>query len=506
MLSTDLARPSVPTAGRTVQEAIARLSQPFYEASLRWVSETDEAAAIAAARRFQRRYSIGPVQVAEPSESGTARIVSFLLCALLAARLSRRASVSCSFAEAEQWFLGGVASDETVSTSNWPSGAVYLPLSSVSYDERLADAFPFVGEVFVTGPTGPSRSSRATHRNNRLQKRRTGVFYTPGDLADFLARGAVTRWKALTGADATGRLPRCVDPACGTGILLRSVLDALASDGATHTAEERLAIASQYLLGIDMNVVALDVCAFALLVWCQRSEGEFKQHTPFEAWRAIRTNLLHCDAREFARAFWLSGRDSDRPRGHDHEVPEPPRQLALHLSTSLDRSRQAACMLAHEPFDLVIANPPFAQLSHHSGSTVRRSTYAPFVRMMWLLSRKSGSVGAIVVPLSIAYSSLPVIREVRGEVAAIGGTWEFAFFDRTPDSLFGDDVKTRAATAYLTRDSETKTLVGTTSLLRWNSRDRQRLFESIRFVWLPHYGGDSVLPKLGSLGRRVRTQ
>jgi hypothetical protein len=95
--------------------------------------------------------------------------------------------------------------------------------------------------------------------------------------------------------------------------------------------------------------------------------------------------------------------------------------------------------------------------------------------MMWpfweLASRAASSRGrvGIVLPLSAAYVDGDIARAGRTAVFA-NGRWELRFFDRTPDALFGDDVKQRVAVAV--RREGAPGLVRTTALRRW-SADRR---------------------------------
>ena len=78
------------------------------------------------------------------------------------------------------------------------------------------------------------------------------------------------------------------------------------------------------------------------------------------------------------------------------------------------------------------------------------------------------------------------------------GGWRCAFFDRTPDALFGDDVKTRNAILFY--DAAGPHGLATTPVLRWTSRTRSRFFETIRFTAVGQIGGEAPIPKLGSDG------
>ena len=77
------------------------------------------------------------------------------------------------------------------------------------------------------------------------------------------------------------------------------------------------------------------------------------------------------------------------------------------------------------------------------------------------------------------------------------GRWRCTFFDRAPDALFGDDVKTR--NAVLIYDAAKPRGIETTSILRWTSRTRAHwLFRSAPLRPLHDARIIRADPKLGS--------
>lgn len=120
---------------------------------------------------------------------------------------------------------------------------------------------------------------------------------------------------------------------------------------------------------------------------------------------------------------------------------------------------------------------------------------------MWNFCNPSKRAGSIVVPLSIMYNSERPFINIRKQILKIKGDWYFANFDRTPDSLFGDDVKTRNTIIFHFLNDQNKegiTSVYTTSLLRWNSRKRAYLFKNIKFSKLKHNDITQYIPKIGN--------
>jgi hypothetical protein len=100
--------------------------------------------------------------------------------------------------------------------------------------------------------------------------------------------------------------------------------------------------------------------------------------------------------------------------------------------------------------------------------------------------------------MSVAYNTSQPLRSLRKAIASVGGTWTFRFFDRTPDALFGDDVKQRTSIVF--RDScGARPVVQTSGLVRWTSRQRSQLFSRLpNPVELPHANIAGGIPKVGT--------
>jgi hypothetical protein len=113
----------------------------------------------------------------------------------------------------------------------------------------------------------------------------------------------------------------------------------------------------------------------------------------------------------------------------------------------------------------------------------------------------------MVVPLSIAYNTKQEFQELRKFMWNSKGNWQLAHFDRTPDSLFGDDVKTRNTIVFFEREYQKESAVYTTNLMRWNSRKRSSLFEGIQCSKVPQNFAYMAIPKFsGSIGEQLLQQ
>jgi hypothetical protein len=377
-----------------------------------------------------------------------------------------------SFADAEQWFLADAYSQTAVVDDVWPTEAVARQLEHPFESEAdPRDLLPHVMEVFHTGPVGTSRAARHHTRNNRRVKRRDGVFYTPADVAHFIASETLRDLSSIR----AGSLPAVLDPACGTGVILAASYDVLCEQVRPSSWREAAQVAAG-LYGVDINALATGAAALVLVERVTRTTLRVSDPSPLELWREIGRNLAVLDSTE------LLGRSV--PMGSSLDLFQP--ELAKRLEDVFPSAAAG--------FDVVIGNPPYAYTDAGGGSTA--TAFVPFVEMMWRLTRDGGAAG-MVLPLSIAYNSNRPLVELRHRMRRADGKWRFCFFDRTPDSLFGDDVKTRNAIAFLSRTGPGEEF-GTTGLLRWSSGSRSSLFRSIEFTAASVQLAQTVIPKLGT--------
>ena len=161
-----------------------------------------------------------------------------------------------------------------------------------------------------------------------------------------------------------------------------------------------------------------------------------------------------------------------------------------------------------EQFDVIVGNPPYARLGEDAdlvdlasrflsfeSASCSTDVYLGFLELLCSQLRPGGS-GTLVVPMSIAYSTTSPVRRFREAAFQSEGRWTFEFFDRTPDALFGDDVKQR--TAIVTRHaSEGRELI-TSPIMRWASSNRQGLFNRIPHVVLGSHSFLDLVPKVGT--------
>jgi len=89
----------------------------------------------------------------------------------------------------------------------------------------------------------------------------------------------------------------------------------------------------------------------------------------------------------------------------------------------------------------------------------------------------------MVLPLSLACNTGRQFLALRKLLARTPGHWRFAFFDREPHALFGEDVKTRNAIVLWTRQgTDAAVQMSTGPLRKWRGHSRARMLDSIAFT------------------------
>jgi hypothetical protein len=133
---------------------------------------------------------------------------------------------------------------------------------------------------------------------------------------------------------------------------------------------------------------------------------------------------------------------------------------------------------------LVIGNPPYADLGLRGdlpelarrfsslGRAPRASDdlYPLFFEQMIRLAAPDAHGGALVLPLSLACNTGAQFVALRQLISQTSGSWRFAFFDREPHALFGEDVKTRNTIILWTRaKTERASSIFTGPLRKWRA-------------------------------------
>lgn len=376
-------------------------------------------------------------------------------------------------AEAEEWFF---ARPPSLTTAFTKSSLLQAEHELASVDAvALRDLLPYAIDPYGPG-TRRSVINDPSQEAARSARRRQGIYYTPGDVAAYMTGLIVKRGDE-----------RVLDPACGTGVFLLAAARRLGECSGIDTP-------ITHVYGVDTDALAIDGACFVLAAHVLASE---RDAAPWRAWHTARLNLAERDALTLLVNHQALSRTVEI-RVVSRARSDLKRDLAetniLPMPRDLPRADWGDSLPALFPEWVegfaVVGNPPYAPLGDRrdlarlrdlsvlQGSTVSASTNAfiPFVEFMWTATGKHQS-SALVVPMSIAYNTTRAFRSLRRGVRDSGGHWSFRFFDRTPDSLFGDDIKQRTAIAV--RDPGPSFEVATTGIMRWTSRQRRGLFERL---------------------------
>lgn len=462
---------AVPRAGATLATSLgpwAHRVLDSYDALLARASDPDFDRCTAI-RLYMERYAPVVPSSGIPDEQALQLAAAATLSTFLVAIAGGRSVAT--LADSERWFFGG---EPALAGLGWASAEVTEPLISLGAEGLNAEILPHIFEVFVTGPIAASRSAKVNRRNNRKAKRRLGAFYTPADVAEYVCESVLDRWHN----NAKGGIPNLLDPSCGTGSFLLSALKVL--DAKYGPSLVNLS----HLYGLDINPAAVQAARFSLVAaQCRYPSTDI---TPADVYFSTEKNFLVDDA---LQVFPPANR-------YEKEVQTYAQLSLTEIEPPQVHGRLSWLNEFPSEFDLLVGNPPYS--SERGG---RGTAYLPFVRMMWEVTAPSGSAG-LIVPLSIAYNTSRAHTKIRNEMSRVNGHWRMAFFDRTPDSLFGDDVKTRNAILLLDKDASQPPRLDTTSLIRWSSRSRPKLFDSLYFAPSSWSLVESIIPKLGTAEER----
>jgi len=382
-------------------------------------------------------------------------------------------------ADAEKWFFGVDVSERLTDLISART-IIQAEITLQTYAEASAyyDLLPY-----ILDPHGPG-SRLSVMRNPatsaaRMRKRAEGVFYTPGDVAEYMVSGCLS---SIDNKDA----PTVFDPACGTGVFLRAALKKLRK---SHPHESAFSLASECLFGTDIDQWPLDASAFVLLADIWEDETEYRK-SPADIWRCLRSNFACLDTLRIDS----SSKNPEPVTGTSKRIP---------ISKLFPKLRE-------EP-TIIIGNPPYARLGKRTDlgelgqlfktlavkPHANAEIYVAFIEQMTRLANGNACAGSLVLPLSIACNIGHQFIAARKLIQETAGHWQFAFFDREPHALFGEDVKTRNAIIFWSRnESDKKAVLASGPLRKWRGDSRAAMFNSIRFT---EFDGDirAGIPKVG---------
>ena len=403
------------------------------------------------------------------------RSVWALLGEWLVAASVRAPCVGQGLAAAHGWFWQGSGRD--VGTA--PDVDVAVEFGDAV---ELRALLPYLLDPMAAATRRDVLNAQST-AHERLTRKASGVYYTPGDVAYLMVE------RVLSGHPGTDD-DLWIDPAHGSGVFLRAAFCAL---GGQPEAADRI-------YGVDLDPIAAETASFVLTA--EDLVRNPDAGAPWQRWHRFRRNLATGDALLIdTGAFPLQPTlqfemRSDAIDGHPLGRFEPWRLQTVFPET------------AGRGFARVVANPPYAPLRRGAataslphlhpvaGSAAGADISPVFVELATNMLSEEGAL-AVVLPLSVVSSTRSPFPELRRHLSDQRGSLEFLSFDRVPDALFGDDIKTRNAIVHLDRSAPSDLTVS--PLYRWTSRTRESALSDIPVVSVCGVAGvPEAIPKIGS--------
>jgi len=374
-----------------------------------------------------------------------------------------------------EWFWAG--SGRTLGTV--PDTTVKVDVASAV---ELGALMPYLLDPRAAATRREVLNAQST-AHERLARKASGAFYTPGDVAYLMVR------RLLSSGGMTTQ-HRWLDPAHGSGVFLRAVLSATYGDRS----------ARHCIYGVDLDPLAAETSSFVLTAEdiIRSPDGP----APWERWHQFRRNLVTGDA-----LLIDTSRTPDQPTLHFESAEQP---LDGHPLGQFEPWRLDSVFpeTAETGFTRVIANPPYAPLSRTTatihvrrlhpvtGQSASRDISPVFVELCADLLADDGALAA-VTPLSVVASTRQPFPELRQHLAEQRGRLVLSSFDRAPDALFGDDIKTRNAIIHLDKGAP-RGLVAS-PLYRWTSRTRETALADIPVTSIAGLDGvPQSIPKIGA--------
>ena len=424
--------------------------------------------------------------------SSPALLAWSLVAVWLTAFATRATEPRGGLREAARWFFPSRIRHELELIPKTAWGRADRILSTCRNPDAYLQLLPYVLDPHGPGSRMSIRRDAAT-RIVRDDKRSQGAYYTPADVASYMVDTGIA--KLLQGR----QLPAVYDPACGTAVFLRAALAALKRAWpAEHSAD-----LSAYLYGTDIDPLALQASAFVLLADCLAYEDE--RPPPFETWHRLRVNLACVDALCIDPP--ASGAATSSKSGTVTREP-PITTLASTAGTRLplscvfpDLTGLPLAIVGNPPYNKLGSRSDFDSLATHFATLAQRAgpsseAFPLFVEQMVRLTRTTPTASTMVVPLSLACNVRHQFTALRSLIEHAPGDWKFAFFDREPHALFGEDVKTRNTILFRERLlHRPDTTIHSGPLRKWRSADRWAMFRSIRFTRIDNAIKDGI-PKV----------
>lgn len=404
-------------------------------------------------------------------------------------------SFNTSFSTPVNTQLNKEYSIKTFKLNNKVIYKMYSKIFSILADKDIIELLPHILEIF---------EYYSYNSNLKLdKKKKLGIYYTPNDVAEYIVNRVLSNLNIENLSIEELSEVKVLDPACGTGIFLKELTKQLSRRynvlGLKNCIKYTL---TNNIFAIDKSVSAtLNSCHILLI--SSLEELVVSSDSPQKIWNLISKNIFCADS----TLGYLEILEVDEIHFNNDKCIFPVELLGNYnireiFSKVFNRSEQG--------FNIIIGNPPYYKLSsldvkkskikYFDTNVLSKDSniYMIFLEMINKYSSPLNFSSGMIVPLSISYTEGIASTKIRKLIELDEGSWEFNFFDRSPDSLFGDDVKTRNAIVF--RWKENRKSIYTTNLNRWNSRQRDELFKCIKTIPLNGININNWIPKISTQG------
>lgn len=304
------------------------------------------------------------------------------------------------------------------------------------------ETFEYTSDEFINLPV-----KKGVHVAN-YKKKGCGIYYTPEDVIEYMISQCTSTLDMEMPIDDQTYL----DCSCGSGVFLWGVIAyRLKNQSLKYNARMMMKFIKHSIWGVDVSQIAIDSCKIAFILQFAKSFSG-QEYSLAQLWSILSDNFVCGDATQLSNIL--------------RTVPSFPQR-----------------------YNCIIGNPPYVSLSRGE------NLFFPFVANIVNFADKI-NCSALVLPLSICYSKSPSFCKLRKIILNENQlSWSFVNFDRSPDSLFGDQVKTRNCIVFSQKGhSERKCF--STKLQRWTAENRYRLFQNIKMTEVTTVVSSEGIPKI----------
>ena len=353
------------------------------------------------------------------------------------------------FVESENWVQNYLhISDEEILQLRIDTA--YRAILQSAEASLFASLLPYALELLeyseedLLGATTDRRKGIVTEK-----KKHKGIFYTPADVAAYMVNNCVN---LLVQKDIPLLTCRFIDFSCGSGVFLLQVIESIAGIERFNDFNDYFQFIQTSLFGIDLSDHAVECTRYTIFAFVARVLIDSKMNAEL-LFRVLERNIIRADATNLQQLY-LSN-------------PEYPQH-----------------------FECIVGNPPYAMVG-------LGNLFIPFVNNL-IEHSATCSVSSLVLPLSFSYNNQLKFVNLRERIQSDVAEWRIEHYDRSPDSLFGDDVKSRNCIVFRIQGGDHSQRFAT-GLLRWTSKTRAQLLSVPKnLANITEFSMSKYIPKLST--------